>query len=134
MSYVTNNNLKAFVKENSWITADPVDEGIAEIISQIDSIIFNKTRVPIPGDKETAPGILRNHACALVVYYTSGKQGELEDSERLRRKALFENAMKYLNDVEAGNTFVLDDDGNVVSTSKAAAAKFTSTKRITGIL
>lgn len=131
MSYIDAPTIKAFVKENSWLNDDTPDAGTEELIKQIDSIIYNKTKVPIPTDAANTPGILRNHAVALLVYFSSGKAGELTQDERLRRAKLYDDAMQYLNDVEAGKTAVYDADGVEVSSSKSLDAYFSSTQIVT---
>ena len=131
MSYIDAPTIKAFVKENSWLNDDTPDAGTEELINQIDSIIYNKTKVPIPTDAANTLGILRNHAVALLIYFSSGKAGELTQDERLRRAKLYDDAMQYLNDVEAGKTAVYDADGVEVSSSKSLDAYFSSTQIVT---
>jgi phage gp36-like protein len=135
MSYIDVPSIKAFVKENSWLNEDTPDAGTVELISQIDSIIYNKTKVPVPTDAATTPGILRNHAVALLVYFSSGKAGELTQDERIRRAKLYDDAMLYLNDVEAGKTVIYDDAGDPLSISSKASlsASFTSTQINTAV-
>ena len=133
MPYLDTDTIKSFFKSNSWLTVeDESVSGAAELISQIDSIIFNKTGVPIPVSPGDAPGIIRNVACALFVWYSSGKQGDISSDERMRREKLYNDAMDYLNAVEAGDKQVFDDDGNIVSTENDdISAYFESTQRIT---
>ena len=133
MSYIDGTSIKAFVKDNSWLNADTIDTGTAELIEQIDSIIYNKTKVPVPASAADTPGILRNHAVALLVYFSSGKAGELTQDERIRRAKLYDDAMQYLNDVEAGRKTIYDDDGVIVSTSKNPSTYFSSTQIVTAV-
>lgn len=137
MSFIDENIAKAFMKDNSWLTVDESEptSGVAEIITQIDSIIYNKTGVTVPDSPGHAPGILRNIGCALFVWFTSGKQAELSSDERLRRAKLYDDAMSFLNDVEAGNAAVYDDAGVIVSRAgNDFGVSFTSTQRITDTL
>ena len=133
MSYINKDTLIAFYQKESWLTKDNDVDGRDELIGQIDSIIFSKTKVPIPAGAEICKsGELRNNACKLFVYLASGKQGKLEQDERLRRKELNTEAMAYLNDVKTGKEKVYDDDTELVlSTSEKPEAVFTSTKRVT---
>lgn len=134
MSYIDSDIIKSFVQKNSWLSGDVEDTGVGEIIEQIDSIVFNKTGIAIPEDPEEVPGIIRNAACALFIWFTTGKQAEIDTDERIRRRNLYEDAMQFLNDVESGKTEVLDDEGNVISHSKKSKAFIVSEKRITGML
>lgn len=133
MSFIDVDDIKAFVKDNSWLTADEMDAGTTKLVAQIDSLIYNKTKVEIPSSAATAPGVLKNVACALLVYFSSGKAGELTQDERLRRAKLYDDAIQYLNDVEAGKTEVIGDDGVAISTSKSFVASFTSTQIVTAV-
>jgi phage gp36-like protein len=137
MSYIDSDILKSFFKNNSWITVDEEDptSGVGELITQIDSIIYNKTGVEVPDSPGDAPGILRNHACALFVWFSSGKQGDISSDERLRREKLYDEAMTYLNAVDNGDIEVYDDEGEVVSRpGNDFGASFESTQRITDTL
>ena len=140
MSYIDTDIIKGFIKQNSWLTVDEDEQqevtGVNELILQIDSIIFNKTGVAIPASDPTeAPGIIRNVACALFVWFSSGKQGDISSDERLRRERLYYEAMIYLNAVESGDINVYNDAGEIVSTqNNPLAATFESTQRITEML
>ena len=136
MAYIDTDIIKSFFKSNSWLTAeDENTSGAAELFQQIDSIIFNKTGVPIPNSPADAPGIIRNVACALFTWFGSGKQGDISSDERLRRQKLYDDAMAYLDAVEAGSINVYDDDGEIVSEqNNALPATFESTQRITDII
>jgi len=133
VSYIDTQSIKAFVKENSWLNEDTPDAGTSELIKQIDSIVYNKTKVAIPTDATTTPGILRNHCTALLVYFSAGKRGDISQDERLRVQKLYDDAMEYLNAVEAGKTIIYSDAGVALSTSKGLAASFTSTQIVTAV-
>lgn len=126
----------AFAKKNSWLTNDDVDTELDEIFQQVDSIIFNKTGVPIPAIPNDDAPILKNHACALVIYFTTAKQQGLTQDERLFRQKLYDDAMAYLDAVEAGDKVVYNNDGEQISESHSATASvmFVSDKQITGKL
>lgn len=133
MSYIDTTSIKAFVKENSWLNDETPDAGTSELIKQIDSIIYNKTKVAIPSNAEDTPGILRAHACALLVYYSSGRRGPVDQDERLRLQKLYDDAMEYLNSVESGKTIIYSDEGVALSSSKGLSASFTSTQIVTAV-
>ena len=134
MGFIDKDVVVAFVKENSWINATPDDEGLAEIYKQIDDIIYQYTKVAVPASPDDANPTLQNIACALFVYYTSGKQGELSAEEKSRREKLYDDAMKKLQEIRDGGFVLYDSEGTAITTVSVPVATFSSTQRITDIL
>lgn len=134
MGFVDNDVVIAFVKSNSWVTSEPGDEGLAEIYKQIDDIIYQYTKVAVPVSAASANPTLQNIACALFVYYTTGKQGEISAEEKSRREKLYDDAMNQLEAIRTGNLILYDSEGTAITTVSVPVATFTSTQRITDIL
>lgn len=134
MGFIDSDVVVAFVKQNSWLTNEPSDEGLAQIYKQIDDIIYQYTKVAAPTSPANANPTLQNIACALFVYYTTGKQGDLSAEEKSRREKLFDDAMKQLEAIRAGNLIIYDSEGSAITAVSVPKASFSSNQRITDIL
>ncbi len=133
MSFVNAAILKSF-KDAEWLTGDDPPEGLSEAILQADDIIYQKTGIKPPSDPMTARAILRNYACALIVWFMSGTQEKIDEQELKRREKQYDDAIAGLEDIQSGKTKIIDDNGKVVSEPPRILASFHSTKRITGAL
>ncbi len=111
MPYVNQNILKSFVAKNNWLTIGAEPEGLSEAILQADDIIRSWLGLTVPDDPADAPPILRNVACALIVWYTTGQQGKIEDAEYNRRRDQYNNAMDTLKLIKTGDITLNDANG-----------------------
>jgi hypothetical protein len=128
MSYIDRTTLEAFVSDSSFLTKDTEPAGLGEAIAQADEIIFQKTRITIPDDPSESNAMIRNIACALVVWFTSGMQGKLDEFELSRRKKQYDDAMTQLDAIASGRESIIDSAGTVVSA--VPQTYFSSTQRI----
>ncbi|TAK59424.1 MAG: DUF1320 domain-containing protein [Bacteroidetes bacterium] len=109
MSFVNQEILKSFAQKNSWLTAAEAPDGLDETILQVDDIIALTLQIPVPATPADARPILRNIACALVTWFTTGQQGKIEEVEYNRRKDMYNNAMQTLTLIKEGS-LKLDND------------------------
>ena len=129
MSYINQEVLKGFYSNDHWLTKA---EGIAEmtdLIDQIDSEIKTKTGIDTPATPDVANGLLRNIACAFFVYYSMGKQGSVDDNERIYRQKMYDDAQRKLNKIASGETSIKDSEGNILN-NPTSASTFNSQSRI----
>lgn len=131
MPYINTEILKAFVSDTGYLVKDTVD-GLDEAIAQADEIIYQKTGISAPTDPATSNAFLRNIACALVVWFTSGMQGKLEEQEIDRRKKMYDDAIGALDAIQSGRTPLRDNSGTVVSSGPEKY--FATTQRLTSPL
>lgn len=131
MSFINTEILKAFVSDESFLVKDTV-AGLDEAIKQADEIIYQKTLIAAPENPANANAKLRNIACALVVWFTSGMQGKLEEFELSRRKKLYDDAMAALDAIQAGRDPLYDSSGAAVSSRPEPY--FSTTQRMTSPL
>ena len=110
MSFCDATTLKSFVGANSFLVRESAPDGLSEAITQADQIIRNYTAEDIPAAPANADAILRNVACALVVWFTSGMQDDLTEQEYARRKTMYNEAMKTLEGIKAGDIRLREDD------------------------
>lgn len=113
MSFCDKDTLKSFVGNASYLTRAAAPDGLAEAILQADTIINSYTGESIPTSPAAGNAMLRNAACALVVWFTTGMQGELSEVEYARRKTQYQDAMKLLADIRSGSitlTAIADSD------------------------
>jgi phage gp36-like protein len=110
MSFCNATILKAFLGENSFLVSDPAPDGLAEAITQTDHIIRNYTGEDIPVEPDSAAAVLRNVACALVIWFTTGMQTDLTEQEYARRKTMYQEAMKTLENIKDGTIRLREDD------------------------
>jgi hypothetical protein len=129
MSFIDQDTLKAFASDQGFLIKEVDLPGLSEAIAQSDEIIFQKTGVAIPAAPANANAKLRNIACALVVWFTSGMQGKLDEFELSRRKKLYDDAMAELNKIQDGSSPLLDSSGAIISS--LPATYFSSTQRLT---
>ncbi len=122
--------LRAFASDEGFLTKEGADlPGLDQAIDQVDDIIYQKTLIKAPEDPAEAPGKLRNIACALVVWFTTGMQGKLGEEEIARRKKMYDDAMAELDAIQSGRSPLFDSSGTAISTRPQSY--FSSTQRIT---
>jgi len=131
MSFVDQTILQSFVADQSFLTKTANPPGLSEAIAQADEIIFQKTRVAPPSSPASGNAKLRNIACRLVVWFTSGMQGKLDEFELSRRKKMYDDAMAELEAIQNGDDPLYDSSGTIVSTQPTSY--FSSTQRITEV-
>ena len=129
MSFINQETLKAFSSDQGFLVKEVDLPGLPEAIAQSDEIIFQKTGIAIPADPANANAKLRNIACALVTWFTSGIQGKLDEFELSRRKKLYDDAMAELNAIQNGSSPLLNSSGEIISTGPTTY--FSSTQRLT---
>ena len=132
MPFIDQTILQAYVGDQSFLTKAEAPAGLAEAINQADAIIYQKTRIAAPSDPSDANPKLRNIACALVVWFTGGMQGKLDEFELSRRRKQYDDAMAQLEAIRSGEEPLLDGDGTALST--APTPFFSSTQRMTSAL
>ena len=103
MSWCDAATLKAFSSTNSILTRESAPDGLAEAILQADGIINIYTAVAVPATPATGNAILRNIACALVTWFTTGMLTDLSEQEISRRKLLYTSAIETLKDIKNGD-------------------------------
>src|SRR6185369_9860974 len=118
MSYCNQDILKSFAAANSWITDTPTPDGLDEAIAQADDIIFQKTGLLAPADPTTARAILRNIACAIVYWISTGQQSKIDEQDYNWRKTQYDNAIATLNQIESGELELKDDAGTALTSNK----------------
>lgn len=128
MSYVDQATLKAFTGDESFLTKATSPDGLAEAIAQADEIIFQKTLITIPSAPSAANAKLRNIACAIVVWFTTGMQGKIEEWEYARRKKQYDDAIAQLDSIQSGAEPILDSTG--ASVSSKPETYFSTTQRL----
>lgn len=128
MSYVDQATLKAFTGDENFLTKGTAPEGLDEAIAQADEIIFQKTLITIPATPSAANAKLRNIACALVVWFTTGQQGKIDEFEYSRRKKQYDDAMAQLDRIQSGDEPILDSTG--ASVSAKPETYFSTTQRL----
>ncbi|MEW5799971.1 MAG: hypothetical protein AB1728_13300 [Bacteroidota bacterium] len=131
MSFINATILQSFVSDNSFLTKAPTPAGLDEAIKQADEIIYQKTKITPPSDPAQANAKLRNIACALVVWFTTGMQGKLDEFELSRRKKMYDDAMAQLHAIQNGDDPLLDSTGTILSSQPATY--FQSTQRMTEV-
>lgn len=106
MSFASKTTLQSFVGDNDWLTDATEDPGVDEAILQADDIINTYTGIDVPNSPDSANGMLRNVACALVVWYTTGQQAKLSEQEYQRRRDLYRDAMSTLQSIRDGDLII----------------------------
>jgi phytoene dehydrogenase-like protein len=133
MGYIDQTILKSFFAANSWLTDQANIDDQAAVLKQIDDIIFQYTKVPTPADPSQAVPTLQNIACSLFVWFTSGVQGKLDETEYKRRKDLYTDAMGELQKILNG-TLGIYSGNSQVSRSISASSDFRSNRKITDMI
>lgn len=131
MPYVDADTLKSFVQENNFLVQTPAPAGFAEAVAQADSIIYQHTGIAVPTSPGQAVPLLRNIACALVIWFTTGMQSEVSQQEIERREKLYTDALDMLEKIKTGELPLIDSAGEPISNFRAPAVVFSSTKRLT---
>lgn len=131
MSYVDKDVLKSFTSDDNFLTKDPPPAGFDEAIAQADGIIFQYTHIATPATPATAIPLLKNIACALVIWFTTGMGSDLGEEEISRRKKLYDDAMDQLKEIQKGDLHLIDAAGDAVAQLNQPSAVFSSTKRLT---
>jgi len=103
MSWCDATTLKAFVNDNSILTRSTAPNGLAEAILQVDGIINIYTGQEIPKTPADGHAILRNIACALVIWFTTGMLTDLSEQEISRLRKLYDSAMDTLRQIKSGD-------------------------------
>jgi len=128
MSFCNVTTLKSFLGDNSYLVRGEAPDGLDEAIAQADQIIRNYTNETIPDDPAEADAILRNIACSLVIWYTTGMQADITEQEYSRRKTMYLEAMKMLDGIKSGAIRLREDDEEE---GDYDPPMFNSTQRIT---
>jgi len=131
MPFINTNILKSFVSDEGFLVKDTVD-GLDEAIAQADELIYQKTGITAPEDPTSSNAFLRNIACSLVVWFTSGMQGKLEEQELNRRKKMYDDAIAALDAIQSGRSPLRDSSGAVLSSGPEPY--FSTTQRLSSPL
>lgn len=132
MSFISTSELQAFAGAEDWI----IDKAsnLSEAITQADNIIYQMTGISPPASPSLAVPILRNIACALVVWFTTGQQGDLTEFEYRRREKLYNDAIDKLIEIKEGKLVLKDADGKPIGVQTKTKTMLESTQRITEAL
>ncbi|OGV08705.1 MAG: hypothetical protein A2499_05050 [Stygiobacter sp. RIFOXYC12_FULL_38_8] len=101
MALVTPSSLKAFLGNNSFLTATPEPEGYGDAVSQADAIALAKIGMTEVELNAQVKPLVVFCACAYFVYITSTQQN-LSKEEISQREKLVDRADKLLDDIALG--------------------------------
>lgn len=131
MSYVDKDVLKSFMSDDNFLTKEPAEPGFQEAIDQADNIIYQYTHIETPATPDAGIPMLRNIACALILWFTAGIGSDLSEQEYERRKKLYNDAVEKLEKIQTGEINLIDAAGESVEQLKRPAVAFSSTRRLT---
>jgi hypothetical protein len=110
MPLINKDTLISFLGSESFATKETPASGFDLAVSQAENTVFQYTGIPVPASIDNAIPILQFCAHAIAVKIISFRQ-KLSDAENDKRQSLYDDAMKILKQIKAGELIITDNTG-----------------------
>lgn len=107
MSLISKDSLEAFLGANNFLVKETEPAGFTEGVAMAEGIVFGKIGIAEADISTTATQLISFCAHAIFIYVTSFRQ-TLKQDEKDRVKNLYDEAIKFLDDISSGEIKVVD--------------------------